>query len=196
MELLEVLTVVQAALGDTRHQAPPQQMNSNPSIFDGYTSLFADQLTPQLKSGWTRWLMHVADRAKTERYPEVYEETIRTLALLSPKQPEAIEFCLNQIDENSHPTLDIVALCTLAQCQALLLEKSRQATADAFIYFPEKVRTRALTTDNHWGPRLSQLLSRLMVADPNLGLAIVRSPNFGKGVLLAFCGDSPARIST
>ncbi len=194
LEILEVLSVLQSALGDPRHSVPPQQGTVNPSIFDGYSARFSDQMPANLKEGWTRWLTEVATEANQRKLFEVYEEAIRTLAMIRPSLPSAIDFCLNQIDEKSHPTSDISALCTLAQCQGRRSDEARSRTAVALLGLHDKVRARGLTIDKHWGPRLTQLLERLIAADPGLANAIVQSKQFGLAEHLLFAQALPSAV--
>nr|AGC71383.1 glucose/sorbone dehydrogenase-like protein [uncultured bacterium A1Q1_fos_1815] len=193
-ELLEIMASIQAALGDTRHLALAQQNTANPTIFDGYVARYVDQLPVKVRDSWSRWLMFIAKESKSRNAIEVSDEAVRTLAMIRPTSPEVIDFGLAMIDEKSHPTQDISVLCALAQCEAKRTAQHSQQTAKALLSIPEKVRLRALTTDNHWIPRISQLVTKLMAVDAGLALAIVRDHSYGKSEHMLFTDSLPSNL--
>ena len=175
-DVLEFLTVLQSSLGDRRYTLPQQQDPPQPDVLDGFRGLGSSNLPENVRTAWVGWAMFLAKQANETDRQLVHSESMRTLSMLEPKDKESLAYCLDQINEKSHPTSDIHALCCSANCQhPRTLEMSYQ-TASALAGVVRKVKVRGLYTDNQWPIRLQQLVTALGRRDSSLGAAFVDLP--------------------
>ena len=178
--LLEVMTLIQSAIGDPRYSFPAQQNTPSPSIFDGYRSLFAQQIPKDVRAGWCRWLISIAEQGRANGLQDpLLMEATRTIAMLEPADNDSLSYALDLVDETTHPSFDIHILLLAAQSSA---KRSAQQTArisEMLLGLNDKVLARGLNTDNHWLPRLNELLERLFQNDGQLGMTLLSNPSFG-----------------
>ncbi len=191
--LIEVFNVCQAALGDPRWSVEPQQDSKTPSAFDGYRSLFGSAVNTSSAS-WCHWLVRELKLAKKNNWNSVLFEGLRTAAMFEPNSAELMQFCLDQITDDSHPTSDIHSLLVLAQCQAPRGSEHSLRTAQALLQLGEKVRVLGLTTDNNWQPRMSELTRGLIARDDELPDSMIGSPQFGTVDHLVFAEQFAAPL--
>jgi putative heme-binding domain-containing protein len=177
--ILETLTLVQSSLGDRRFSLPQQTNTPNPSILDGYTALYAQTMPDNVRTGWCKWLRSVAKSAEEQGRSEIVVEATRTIAMLEPVDSESLDFILGLMSDDSHPTLDIHALCVAAKTNAPRSAENSATIARRLLSLNDKVASRELNTDNHWRQRLDQLIKALALLDANLPNAIVSDPEFG-----------------
>jgi len=175
-DVLEFLTVLQSALGQRRFSLPQQQEPPQPDVLDGYKALGASKLPENVRVAWIGWVKFIAKQAKEADRQLVHSESMRTLSMLEPKDQESLAYCLGQIDDKSHPTSDIHALCCSANCQHPRTPDATHQTASALAGIVRKVKTRGLYTDNQWPIRLQQLVAALLRRDAGLGTAFVELP--------------------
>lgn len=191
-ELLQALTLVQAAMGDPRHTVPAQENAPNPSLFDGYVGSFSEQMPRGARDSWVAWLESIAKVGLQQGSHEVVHEAMRAIAMMRPNGGSSVELCLAAIQISSHPTADIDALTCLACCQGPRTPVQTQATVTSLLALHDKVRDRGLNIDNHWTARLTQLLERLLRVDPELAKVLVSAPEFGASEDLLFAEALPA----
>ena len=172
-DVLEFLTVLQSALGDRRFILPQQQEPPQPDVLDGFKALGSPKLPENVRNAWVGWVRFLAKQAMQSDRPLVHSEAMRTLSMLEPKDSESLSYCLDQIDEKSHPTSDIHALCCSANCQHPRTQAMSNKTAYALSGIVRKVKTRGLYTDNQWPNRLQQLVAATLQRDPGLSAAFV-----------------------
>ena len=175
-DTLEFLTVLQSSLGDRRFSLNQQQDPPQPDVLDGFKGLGTSKLPENVRTAWIGWAMFLAKRATETDRQLVHSEAMRTLAMLEPKDKEALVYCLDQINEKSHPTSDIHALCCSANCQHPRSLEMTNQTASALAGIVRKVKMRALYTDNQWPTRLQQLVTAIVKRDSGLGAAFVDLP--------------------
>ena len=175
-DTLEFLTVLQSSLGERRFALPQQQDPPKPDVLDGYKGLGSSKLPENVRTAWVGWVMFIAKQAAQGDKQLVHMEATRTLSMLEPKDAESLRYCLDQIDEKSHPTLDIHALCCSANCQSPRTAELSNRTAKALSAIIHKVKDRGLVTDNQWPNRLQQLVAALLKKDSGLGVAFVDLP--------------------
>ncbi len=175
-DVLEFLTVLQSALGERRFSLPQQQEPPLPDVLDGYRAIGSSKLPENVRVAWVGWVKFLAKQAKEADRQLVHSESMRTLSMLEPKDPESLAYCLEQIDEKSHPTSDIHALCCSANCQFPRTPEMTHRAASALAGIVRKVKTRGLYTDNQWPIRLQQLVAALLRRDAGLGVAFVDLP--------------------
>ena len=170
---LELLTLLQSALGDRRFSLPQQLDPPQPDVLDGYRGLSAAKLPDNVRTAWIGWATHFAKLAIKENSPLLQLEATRTLAMLEPEDKDSLEFLLSQIDQKSHPTSDIHWLCCSANCSSPRTVDLTRATAAALSGIVRKVKLRGLYTDNQFPTRLQQLVNALTKRDSGLGKAFV-----------------------
>lgn len=173
---LELLTLLQSALGDRRYSLPQQLDPPQPDVLDGYRGLSSARLPDNVRTAWIGWAAYFAKLALKEDSPLIQLEATRTMAMLEPKDQGSIELLLSQIDQKSHPTSDIHWLCCLANCSSPRTSDMTRATAAALSGLVRKVKLRGLYTDNQWPTRLQQLINALTKRDSRLGKAFVELP--------------------
>jgi len=173
---LEFLTMLQSALGERRFSLPQQEDPPQPDVLDGFKGLSSSKLPENVRTAWVGWAMYLAKKAAQTNHQLVHSEAMRTLAMLEPKDRESLAYFLFQIDEKSHPTSDIHALCCLANCQYPRTVEMSNQTAAALAGIVRKVKTRGLYTDNQWPIRLQQLVTALLKRDASMGEAFVALP--------------------
>lgn len=193
-ELLEIVGVLQSALGDPRLQVAPQKNAPNPSIFDGYVPRFSEALPDKVSDGWVLWLRDVCNEPKNAAEAELQMEVIRTIALFRSSSSVAIEHLVGYLEKDSHPTLDIHALCALACCKGKRTDEQTKSIANALLSLQQEVREKGLNTDNHWQPRLTQLCEKLYSVDPSLAGTLLRSAGFGNADHLLMAQAMPANL--
>jgi len=174
-ELMESLTCMQAALGDRRWDFP-LQTDAPADIADGYRGLYTSQLTGSSRDNLAKWALYVAVLAKAQGWEAVHAESVRTMAMMEPGEPKCMNYLLDQITAESHPTSDLHMLCSLAQCAAPRTAASTTQTASALAQMVRKVKDRRLSIDNQWPIRINQLVTRLLARDSQLGTAFVELP--------------------
>jgi putative heme-binding domain-containing protein len=170
---LEFLTVLQASLGERRLSLPQQQDPPQPDVMDGFRGLSASKLPENVRTAWIGWALYLAKQAEGNNQL-VHSEAMRALAMLEPRDSESIEYFLNQITKDSHPTSDIYALCCAANCQNPRTREMSTKSAIALSGIVRKVSQRNLYTDNQWPIRMQQLVSALLRRDDNLGAEFLR----------------------
>ncbi len=175
-DVLEFLTVLQSSLGERRFALPQQQEPPLPDVLDGFKALSSTKLPENVRTAWIGWALFLARQANESGRQLVHSEAMRTLSMLEPKDSESVVYCLSQIDEKSHPTSDIHALCCSANCQHPRSPEMTHQTASALAGIVRKVKTRGLYTDNQWPFRLQQLVTALLKRDSALGAAFVELP--------------------
>jgi putative heme-binding domain-containing protein len=175
-ETMECLTCAQAALGD-RRLSLPLQTNFPADVSDGYRALYCSQVAESSRNRLARWTLDVADLAKQKGWDAVHAESMRTLAMTEATDPAALNYLIDQITAESHPTSDLHLLCALSQCAAPRAPAATTKTASALAAIPHKVKDRGLYTDNQWPVRLQQLIADLIARDSKLGDAFLELPN-------------------
>ena len=177
--MLEMIALLQSAMGDLRWSVPAQQDVPDSTVFDGYRSLFATTVNETVKQGWSRWLVKQARDATEKGWREVSIEATRTLAMFETSEPSVLTFCANQLTDSSHPTSDVHHLIAIARCRGTRDAQTTERTVSALLSLADKVRVNGLNTDNAWQSRLTQLFAKLLESDPNLATAMIGSPSFG-----------------
>ena len=175
-DVLEFLTVLQSALGERRFSLPQQHEPPQPDVLDGFKALGASKLPENVRVAWIGWVKFIAKQAKDADRQLVHSESMRTLSMLEPKDRESLDLCLEQINEKSHPTSDIHALCCSANCQHPRSPEMTHQIATALAGIVRKVKSRGLYTDNQWPIRLQQLVAALSRRDTGIGAAFVDLP--------------------
>ncbi len=174
-EQLELLTIMQAALGD-RRQTLPLQGDSPADSLDGYRGLHVNKLSEGIRNSWATWALYLAKAGKEQSHESLFNESLRTMAMFEPSDIEPLDYLVNQIDANSHPTADIHILCCMAQCSTKRSAETTRKCASALANIVRKVKDRGLYTDNQWPTRLQQLVAALVRRDTLLGSAFVELP--------------------
>ncbi|XZE44970.1 DUF7133 domain-containing protein [Pirellulaceae bacterium SH467] len=171
---MEVLAMLQWALGERRTSLTGQQDPANPDVLDGYRSISLNQLPANVRSAWVQWVVYIGSKAHRDGQEELESEAIRTLAMLEPTDVKTLGWLLTLPGDESHPTADIHLLCCVARCTAARSATDSERTAAILAGVVRKVREYGLNTDNQWPKRLQQLISALLARDANLGDAYVR----------------------
>jgi putative heme-binding domain-containing protein len=171
-ELMESLTSMQASLGD-RRLAFPLQTDLPADASDGYRGLYTQQLSQSSRNNIARWALYFATTSKKRGWDAVHAESVRTMAMMEPSEPQCMRYILDQITSESHPTSDLHMLCSLAQCNAVRTPTETAKTASSLSELVSKVKGRGLYTDNQWPIRLQQLVARLLERDNPLGDAFL-----------------------
>jgi putative heme-binding domain-containing protein len=174
-DLMEVLTVLQASLGDRRAKFPPQG-DLPADANDGYRGLFTSKIMESDRNNWARWALYFAKSAQTQGWAQVHAEATRTMAMMEPSDPKCMDYLLDQIQADTHPTFDIHMLCCLAQCTAPRSPEATNKIASTLADMVRKVKARGLYTDNQWPTRLNQLVGALLRQDQSLGSSFVELP--------------------
>ena len=189
-EMLEAISLLQTSLGDYRYSVPPQQAPTTIEAIDGYRCLFGQKVPDPLREGWAKWCMIVSNpqllastgidnlQVSETWKATVVLEAMRAIAMLAPKSPEAVKFCLQQITPSSHPTSDVHALITLACCSGARSREQTIATGDALAGVLAKVNSLSLNTESRWEGRLEEIWKRLVTKDSQLASAFVSRPGF------------------
>lgn len=174
-EVMECLTCMQAALGE-RRLSLPLQTDAPADIVDGYRGLYTNQLAESARNNFARWALFIASSAKNQGWDAVHAESIRTIAMMEPSDVQCMNYLLDQITAESHPTSDLHMLCSLAQCAAPRSGDATKKTAYALADIVRKVSSRGLSIDNQWPLRINQLVARLVARDKELGSALIELP--------------------
>lgn len=174
VQRMEVLAMLQWALGERRTSLNGQQDPPNPDVLDGYRSLRVMQLPQKVRSAWVQWVVYIGSKAQRDGNEKLASEAIRTLAMLEPTDAKTLEWLLTLPGDESHPTSDIHLLCCVAKCSATRDKTDSERTAAILAGVVRKVRDYGLNTDNQWPKRTQQLISALLARDPNLGDCYVR----------------------
>lgn len=190
----QLLTHLQAAIGDLRHVVPPHSPTAKNSFFDSYRSRFSERFDPKVRDGWTRWLLATIQQAGSDGKIDLQVEAIRTLAMMRPTLAEVPQVALTLIDEKSHPTSDLHALALLASCTHPATPERSDALAGALLAIERKVKERGLNTDSQWQSRLKDLWDALLASDPNLPAHLTEHPNFGQSDSLLWARWLPAPL--
>jgi putative heme-binding domain-containing protein len=172
---LEILTAMQASLGD-RRGAFPLQTDAPADASDGYRGRFTSQLGESARNNWARWALYFASHAEKQGWAVVHAEALRTLAMMEPSDQQCLTYLLNKITPETHPTYDIHILCCMAQCTAPRTPQAANKIAAALADMVRKVKARGLYTDNQWPIRLNQLVTSLLRRDKSLGDTFVELP--------------------
>lgn len=186
-ELMESLTITQAALGDRRWDFP-LQTDAPADISDGYRGLYTNQITESSRNNMARWALYFAATAKTQGWDAIHSEAIRTMAMMEPSDQQCMAFILEQITPDSHPTSDLHMLCALSQCIAPRTASETSKTATALSEIIRKAKGRGLYTDNQWPIRLNQLVAQLIARDTKLAEAFIELPT-------PWCSDDLALLN-
>ena len=194
-DILEFLTVLQAALGERRLTLPQQQDPPQPDVLDGFKGLSASTLPENVRSSWMGWTLFLAKQAEGNNQL-VHSEAMRTLSMLEPRDKASLNYFLDQITKDSHPTSDIFALCCAANCQQPRSLDLSSKTARALAGIVRKVSQRNLYTDNQWPIRLQQLVNALTRRDANLGTEFLRLPVAYNAEDLVLVSAFPVDIQT
>ena len=168
--------MLQSALGERRFSLPQQQDPPQPDVLDGFKAFGSSKLPENVRTAWVGWVLFIAKQASESGRQLVHSEAMRTLSMLEPKDIASLAYCLSQVDDKSHPTSDIHALCCSANCQHPRTQGMTNQTASALAGIVRKVKTRGLYTDNQWPTRLQQLVTALLRRDSALGAAFVELP--------------------
>jgi putative heme-binding domain-containing protein len=192
----QLLTHLQAAIGDLRHEVPPQSPTAKNSFFDSYRSRFAERFDPKVRDGWTRWLLASIQQAGSDGKIDLQVEAIRTLAMIRPALAEVPQVALSLIDDKSHPTSDLHALALLASGTHPAPPERSAAVADALLSIERKVKERGLNTDSQWQNRLRDLWDALLAGDPQLPAHLIGHPDFGKSDSLLWARWLPLPLHT
>ncbi|AMV31187.1 hypothetical protein VN12_03650 [Pirellula sp. SH-Sr6A] len=171
---MEVLAMLQWALGERRTSLTGQQDPPNPDVLDGYRSVSLNQLPANVRSAWVQWVVFIGSKAHLDGEDELESEAIRTLAMLEPTDLKTLRWLLSLPGDESHPTSDIHLLCCVARCTAARSAIDSERTAAILAGVVRKVREYGLNTDNQWPKRLQQLISSLLARDSTLGSSYVR----------------------
>ncbi|MBM3967593.1 MAG: c-type cytochrome [Planctomycetes bacterium] len=194
---LELLTVIQSALGDRRWTLPLQSEVPADAL-DGYRGIHTAKMQDTARNSWARWALHFAETAESNGQVILHAEAMRTMAMLESSDKECIAYLLRQIQPDSHPTSDLHALCCIAQCTASRTPDESSMTASGLANIIGKVKSRGLYTDNQWPTRLKQLVQSLSSRDPKFGeaFAALPSPSTSEDLVLvsAFSNDIQASI--
>ncbi|MCY2973894.1 MAG: c-type cytochrome [Planctomycetota bacterium] len=179
-EVLEALAILQTSLGDYRFAMPAHQAPPTSEVIDGYRCLYGSKIPDAIRENWSRWCMIIAESQTSESWKAiVVPEALRALAMLTPKSPAAVTFCLEQITPSSHPTSDIHALITLSCCNAPRASEQTLATGDALAGLLGKVKSLAMNTESKWAARLGEIWKRLVEKDPQLPSLFASREKFG-----------------
>lgn len=179
-EVLEALAILQTSLGDYRFAMPAHQAPPTSEVIDGYRCLYGSKMPDTIRENWARWCMIIAGSQTSESWKAiVVPEALRALAMLTPKSPAAVTFCLEQITPSSHPTSDIHALITLSCCNAPRTTEQTLATGDALAGLLGKVKSLAMNTESKWSARLGEIWKRLVEKDPQLPSMFASREKFG-----------------
>jgi putative heme-binding domain-containing protein len=165
VEIMMALGFIQGSLGDPRIVIDDSRNPDASSVLDGYRSQRSDAITPALRSGWAKYCLLVADKAKSQGEFGLEQEALRTVAMLRCDASDVLDKLLARIDTESHPTADINVLCTIAASSFRPSAQQSVLTASAYAHVSEKVFRRRLPTDNHWTLRQQQLLDALSKTD-------------------------------
>jgi putative heme-binding domain-containing protein len=176
----QLLTHLQAAIGDLRHEVPPHSPTAKNSFFDSYRSRYSERFDPKVRDGWTRWLLATIQQAGSDGKIDLQVEAIRTLAMMRPALAEVPQVALSLIDDKSHPTSDLHALALLASCTHPATPERSDAVAGALLAIERKVKERGLNTDSQWQSRLRDLWDALLAGDPTLPAHLAEHPDFGQ----------------
>ena len=172
---LELLTVMQAALGDRRWTLPLQS-DVPADVLDGYRGIHTAKMQDSTRNSWARWALHFAETAESNGQVILHAEAMRTMAILEPSEKECVAYLLKQIQPESHPSSDLHALCCIAQCTAPRTPEESAMTASGIANIIGKVKSRGLYTDNQWPTRLKQLVQSLSSRDAKFGEAYAALP--------------------
>ena len=172
---LELLTVMQAALGDRRWTLPLQS-DVPADVLDGYRGIHTAKMQDSTRNSWARWALHFAETAESNGQVILHAEAMRTMAILEPSEKECVAYLLKQIQPESHPSSDLHALCCIAQCTAPRTPEESAMTASGLANIIGKVKSRGLYTDNQWPTRLKQLVQSLSSRDAKFGEAYAALP--------------------
>ncbi len=171
-QVLEAISILQAALGDFRWIVPLQQSPPTVHALDGYRATYSKNIPDKVREGWTRWCVSMLNGEGADAYV-IEAEALRLLAMLEPKSETAVEACLSGITNESHPTSDLHRLVALSSCKAIRSHEQTVATARALIGVIEKVNALEMNTDSRWNTRLEQIFRELISKDASLASSII-----------------------
>lgn len=165
VEVTMALGFIQGSLGDPRSTIDDARNPEAASILDGYHSKRSDAVTPVLRTGWAKYCLLVADKAKDRGELGIEQEAVRTVAMLRSDAADVLDKLLARIDKESHPTADINVLCVIAASSFKPSAQQSVLIASAYAHVSDKVFRRKLPTDNRWTLRQQQLLEALSKVD-------------------------------
>lgn len=180
-ELLDAIRLQQIALGDLGHR------EQRPAVFDGYGSRldlkkFERQLDP-LRT-------ELAQLYPTGKAAIDYE-LARTIAMLSPYNPDLLKAVLKKIDAKSDPVDDLHHLIVASRIPVERTARQRARIARALVDLDGKIRDRKLRLDSNWEIRVVEMYQALVKIDPALPAEIVRQTGFGRPGHILFLSQLP-----
>ncbi len=168
---LEAARLLQLSLGD---MMPAE--DSVPEAFLGYTSRWdLTANTPEIDA---------LNATYTEFYPSGSElvdlELERAMAMTQPTDANLLDKVLTQITPQSHPVADIHRLLVTSKFKVQISATQQQAIAHAIVGLEGKIKLRKLPQDRDWDERITEMYSALVQLAPDLPIALLKEPEFGR----------------
>jgi putative heme-binding domain-containing protein len=165
----DAVRVIQLAIGDIVSPA------ARGLIWEGYTprqaELNKDRVAMALK------VMH-------ETFPsgdaDIDREISRTFAMLEDDDAGTLGKVAVKLTATSPPIEDFHYLTVLARLKAPRTDAITRATASALLSLDAKLDRDKAQRDTYWPLRMTELLGELAKKDPNLRVALLASPDFGR----------------
>ncbi len=183
-EIILALAFVQKSLGDPRATIDGSRNVDAASILDGYRSQRFDAVPQNIRTGWAKYCLNLADAAKEQQHFTLEEHAVRTAAMFRCDVSEVLDRLLQRIDAESHPTADVNTLCAIAASAFKPNSTQSQLIANAFAGVSEKIAVRGLPTDNRWSTRMQQLLESFSSSDPRFVANLIGTLRSSKGISL------------
>jgi len=177
---LEAARLLQLALGDLMPDG-----DSVPEAFLGYTSRY--DLTQHqteidaLNAEWSTF------------YPTGFElvdlEIERAMAMSQPTDSTLMDKVLAQVTPQSHPVADIHRLLVTSRFKTSPSQEQRQRIAQTVVNLEGKIKIRKLPQDSDWDDRVTEMYAALVKQDPELPVAMLAEPEFGRPGHVIFAGE-------
>jgi len=180
---LEAARLLQLALGDLM----PAE-DSVPEAFLGYTSRY--DLTAHQAD------IDTLNATLPEVYPTGFElvdlELERVMAMSQPTDASLLEKVLMQVTSESHPVADIHRLLVTSRFKVTPSPLQQKTIAQAIVGLEGKIKTRKLPQDSDWDDRITEMYTALVQQDPQLPVALLKEPEFGRPGHVIFAGHFQA----
>ncbi|WP_437186823.1 PVC-type heme-binding CxxCH protein [Planctomicrobium sp. SH668] len=179
---LEAARIIQLGLGDLTPPAGKQT-----PVYDGYAPRL--DLAPHA-SAVTK-LQNSLIAVYPTNLPEVDFEIERLIAMVQPANSGLLNKILSKISPTSDPIDDIHRLIVVSRLPVKPTADQQGVIATTIIQLDAKIEARKYKQDGSWIDRVLEMYDGLVANDPQLPVAILNHPEFGRTGHIQFIGDLP-----
>ncbi|MDA0833540.1 MAG: hypothetical protein O2955_16700 [Planctomycetota bacterium] len=118
-------------------------------------------------------------------------ELARLLSMFEVDDVQVRENVLAQITDESDPVDDIHYLIVFSRLPGERSDDQRSRSATALLALDRKLTEKNYQTDSNWKDRVGEMFAQLVTYDPDLPLALLKHPEFGRPAHVMFLDPLP-----